>query len=456
MKKIRKKVLSVALASISAVSFADVTLYGKVAVGMQNDQFQNSTIPGGGNIQDYGSYFGIRGTDQVYGETAVIWQVEQYLDLAAGQSYFATTGGNMTVPNSGNPGNFNGYMRNNVNTLASSETYLGLQGAWGRVRMGNISNYVRSNMGYTNMFNSGNSGANALGNLTRTSRLIPTSVRYDSPDLDGFNFSLMYGFDTNGMVDMTGVNQSNNYGAGLNGVYSGGIIAGGIGYAYGDWAVNLATMIWQQVGNYSTGSSGLSNCGGQQCFPNSTYSNAYANTLEVAYNDPDGLIANVALQTTSGMAWNSWANSGGTLGVMYNPGVQAQAEEIFQTAQLQTQELGVSFGYHLGAWTPKIGYAYGNNLMKNGNPLEVATGSAQQIGNSGYQNVAAELDWNITPRTIAFVNYGQIWYGDTLQNVAFTAPTTGQQPQAVAGSVDGNTQYLANQSTVAIGFSHTF
>jgi len=456
MKKVSKKILGVALTSISALSFADVTLYGKVAIGTQNDQFQNTTIPGGGSVQDYGSYFGIRGTDQVYGETAVIWQVEQYLDLAAGQSYFSTTGGNMTVPNPGNPGNFNGYMRNNVNTLASSETYLGLQGAWGRVRMGNLSNYVRSNMGYTNMFNSAN-GANALGNLTRTSRLIPTSVRYDSPaDLNGFNFSLLYGFDTNGMIDMTGVNQSNNYGAGLNGVYSGGIIAGGLGYTYGDWSINLATMIWQQVGNYSTGSNGLEHCSDGTCYNNSTYSNAYANTLEVAYNDPDGLIANFAFQTTSGMGWNSWANSGGTLGVMFNPGAEAEAQQLFDNAQLQTQEFGVSLGYHLGPWTPKIGYAYGNNLMINGNPFDLVTGNAQQIGNTGYHNVAAELDWNITPRTIAFVNYGQIWYGNTLQNVTFTHPQSGQQPSINSGHVDGNTQYLANQSTVAVGFSHTF
>ncbi|MFN8770276.1 MAG: porin [Neisseriaceae bacterium] len=465
MKNVYSKVLFVTLSSISALSFADVSLYGKVAVGLENDQFQNNTIPGGGSVQDYGSYFGIRGVDPVYGENAVIWQVEQYLDISSGQSYYSNTGYGMVVPfpnanlNSNNiPTNWNGYVKNDMNTLASSETYLGLQGAWGRFRMGNLSNYMRSNMGNTNMFNCAN-GINCLGVFTRTSRLIPTSIRYDSPVFGGFNISAGYGFNTNGGTGISGINAFNTFNSGLNGSYSGGIISGGIGWTNGNWQANLGTMIWQQVGNYATGANGLTNCSGigtsTTCFPNSTYSNAYASTFEVGYNDPDGLIANVGFQITSGMAWSGWAVSGGTLGVTYSPGYQAVAQQLFENAQLQTQEIAVSLGYHLGPWTPKIGYAYGNNLMVGGSPFSLIAGSAQQIANSGYQNVAAELDWNITPRTIAFVNYGQIWYGQTLQNVAFPNIVNGA-PAASQGTVNGITQYVANQSTFGVGFSHTF
>jgi hypothetical protein len=53
----------------------------------------------------------------------------------------------------------------------------------------------------------------------------------------------------------------------------------------------------------------------------------------------------------------------------------------------------------------------------------------------------------LTPRTLAFVNFGQVFYGDTLSNI-----TMGSN----AGIVDGNNQYSTNQSTVAVGFSHTF
>ncbi len=453
MKKINKSLL-VFLTALSGVSFADVSLYGKVAVGTENDQFQSAPIPEGGSVQDYGSYFGIRGTDPVYGETSVIWQVEQYLDIAAGQSYYNTTAGGMIVPNPLAPNNTNGYVTNHSNSLASSETYLGLQGRWGRIRMGNLSNYVRSNMGNTNMFNCAN-GANCLGKLTRTSKLVPTSLRYDSPVVGGFNVTALYGFSNNGVVDVTGVNQTNNYGGGLNGVYSGGILVGGIGYTHGNWAANLGTMIWQQVGTYSTGISGITP---NPSFPNSAYSNAYTGILELTYNDPEGIIVNAAMQISDGLAWNSWANSGGTLGVIYsNPAFQNQANQLYNNAQLQTQEFGVSFGYHLGPWTPKIGYAYGNNMMIGGNALQLIAGNAQQIGGTGYQNAVAELDWNITPRTIAFVNFGQIWYGDTLQNVSL-GPVNGTTPQPPLqpGIVNGNNQYASNQSTLAIGFSHTF
>ncbi|MBP9743195.1 MAG: hypothetical protein KBD37_07555, partial [Burkholderiales bacterium] len=86
----KKKLLAFFLASSSAGIFADVNLYGRVAVGLENDDFQNTTAPGGNSVQDYGSYFGIRGVDSVYGETAAIWQVEQFLDLTAGQAYYST------------------------------------------------------------------------------------------------------------------------------------------------------------------------------------------------------------------------------------------------------------------------------------------------------------------------------------------------------------------------------
>ena len=476
--KIKLKGLTLALATLSAASFADVNLYGKIAAGVENDQFQNTTVLGTGSVQDYGSYFGIRGTDSVYGETAVIWQVEQYLDVASGQAYNNTNGGGLIVPNPNGTGatgsgGGSGHVNNQLNTLASSETYIGLQGEFGRFRMGNLGNYVRDNMGTTNMFNSAN-GVNGLGNFSRTSKLIPTSVRYDSPTWGGFGFSALYGFNNNGLTGVSGVNSFNTFGMGLNGVYSGGIWSLGAGWSSGNLSMNLGTTIWENVGNYTTGNNGMSTCtlngGGvgtsAVCYPNSTYSPAYANTFEIAYNDPDGIIANVGLQTASGLGWNSWPTSGGTLGIIYNPGYSAVANQLATTNNLQTQEAAVSFGYHLGPWTPKIGYAYGANMMANGDIGSVINGSAQQLANTGYQQVVAELDWNITPRTIAFVNFGQMWYGQSLANVGFSGNQIGNSgtvpnPQqagsgTVPNAVNGNTAYQNNQSTIAMGFSHTF
>ncbi len=467
--KIKLRGLTLALAALSTVSFADVNIYGKIAAGIEDDQFQNSTAPGTGSVQDYGSYFGIRGADSVYGETAVIWQVEQYLDIASGQAYNSTSGGGLVAPNAqgGAASSLgSGHLNNQVNTLASSETYIGLQGAFGRVRLGNIGDFQRDNMGITNMFNSAN-GVNGL-QYSRTGKLIPTSIRYDSPSWAGFNMVAMYGFNSSGLTGVSGVNGFNTFSQGLNGDYSGGIYSLGVNWANGNWGVALGTTIWQNVGSYTTGTNGMStSCvssnGGQICYPNASYGPAYANTLEINYNDPDGLIANMAFQTTNGFGMNSWPNSGGAIamgtatggatatGMVYNPGYQAVATQLGNTNAMQMQEIAISLGYHLGAWTPKVGYGYANNMMTGGGIGDVIDGSAQQIANSGYQQAVAELDWNITPRTIAFVNFGQIWYGSTLTNVSFVGNNSAGQ-----FAVNGSNAYQNNQSTVAMGFSHTF
>jgi hypothetical protein len=108
------------------------------------------------------------------------------------------------------------------------------------------------------------------------------------------------------------------------------------------------------------------------------------------------------------------------LGVVYNPSFANQANQIFNTKAIQTQELSTSLGYHLGQWTPKFGYAHGNNWMRNGDVTSVMLGGAEQIANTGYDQFVIELDLNITPRTIAFINFGQIFYGNTLSNISFT------------------------------------
>jgi hypothetical protein len=350
----------------------------------------------------------------------------------------------MIVPRSGNMMG-NGHVNREVNVLASSETYIGLQGDLGRVRLGNVSNFMRGNMGNVDIYNYGN-GVNGLGTFSRTNKLIPTSIRYDSPVWDGVSLMGMYGFNSNGLNSASGVNGGNNFGTGLDGYYSGGIWSAGINWNYDYWSFALGTTIWENVGLYSNTTNGMVT---NPNFSGSSYTPAYANRLELSYDDPDSILFSLGFQTTSGMGWNSWPNSGGTVfGVISNPQYTNEANVITKTNALQTQELAASIGYHLGQWTSKIGYAHGGNWMRNGDVGSVIDGSAEQIANTSYDQFVTELDWSITPRTIAFVNFGQIFYGDTLSNIAFGG---------TSGSiVDGNNQYSTNQSTLAIGFSHTF
>jgi hypothetical protein len=450
--KTKLKILSfIFLAFDLKFIYADVTLYGKVASGIENDQFQNSNAISSSSVQDYGSYFGIRGIDPIYGTTSTIWQVEQYLDIAAGQVYNATTGSGMIIPNPKFPNSPSNHVNGQTNVLASSETYIGLQGDFGKIRLGNLANFMRSNMGNVDIFNYGN-GANGLGVFSRTNKLLPTSIRYDTNVWKGFSLMGIYSFNSNGLNSASGVNGGNNFGSGLSGYYAGGIYSFGINWVYENWSVALGTTIWENVGSYSTATNGVVE---SNKYPDASYNTAYANRLEISYNDPDGIILGVGLQTANGMAWNSWPNSGGRLGVVYNQAFANPANKIFNTKSIQTQEIAAALGYHFGQWTPKVGYVHGGNWMKSGDVISVILGSADQIDDTGYDQFVAELDLNITPRTIVFINFGQVFYGNTLSNIAFGPDSSGSQ-QFKQNNVDASNSYLNNQFTIAVGFSHTF
>ncbi len=441
------KLLLLAFCFMSTISFADIVLYGRVSAAAENDQFQNSTVPGTNNVQDYGSYFGIRGTDSLYGDTSAVWQLEQLLDISAGQAYYNVSAGGMTVSRRGISGINNGRVVSNMNVLASGETYVGIQGGWGRMRLGNLSNYMRENMGAVDLYNYGN-GDNGFSTWSRTTKILPVAIGYDSPTWGGFSFAGQYSFDTNGQRGVSGIGGTTNFGSGLNGYYSGGVYSMGMGWEYGPYSIQLGSQIFSDVGTYATGTSGAEIPPGYPQY--AAYSDGYADRLELGFNDPDGLILGIGMQITQGLGWFGWANSGGSFdNYIYNPGYNVAG---LNNNQYQTQEAALSLGYHFGPWTPKIGYAYGNNMMYGGNIGSILTGTANQISNSGYQQAVAELDWNVTLRTIIFINYGQEWYGSTLQNISYCGNAC-----STAGSiVNANNQAFINQSTAAIGLSHTF
>lgn len=431
-------------------SSSNVDLYGKLAVGIENDQFQNSTVPGTGSVQDYGSYFGIRGIDPVYGDTSAIWQIEQSLDIASGQAYYNNTAGGSTVARNGTISN--GRITGEVNVLASRETYLGLQGVWGRVRIGNLANYMFSTQGQVDMYNYGN-GANGFGSYSRTSKLMPVAFRYDSPTWGGFNFAATYSFNTNGQIGVSGIGSGTTFGGGLDGVYSGGVYSLGAKWGMDAYSISLGTMIWQNVGTYTDGGNGMVVPAPYRGY-DVAYNNAWATRLELSYDDPDGLLIGLGYQATSGLGWNSWANSGGSFNNFRvnnaNLNYPGLASKIYQTL-----EMGFTVGYHFAEWTPKIGYMHGFNMMSGAASVANAMiANSNAIPDSGYDQLAVEVDWNITPRTLVFANFGQIWWGQTMQGIQYCGLGCGGQNPVQ--SIAPGAQNSLNQSTIALGLSHTF
>lgn len=457
-----KKILATMLSLIAVSSVADVTLYGRISAALENDSFPsaNQVQPGTTSVQDYGSYFGIRGTDNVYGQTAAIWQIEQFVNITSGQAFQNTTGTGW-VPN--HPGAVNtGQPTSTANALASSDSYIGLQGGWGKVRVGNLSNTFRTNTGAVDIYNGAN--ANLFGVYDRMFAVLSQTLRYDSPAWGNFSFSGYYSFNQDGNFNTGGANGNGLDGAsGLNGYNNAGIYGIGLFYNPGYVSATWNTQIYQNTGVYQV-------VGGSQAGSIGNYQvqngiNAYVSRIELSYNNPDSWFVGAGGQITQGLGWfnvpgngnlnNFWIQNPQQNGVSSQYINQANCANGYcplNQAVLSTAEAGLSFGWHVGNFTPKIGYVYGNNMMAGGSPWDIIAGN-NQIGNSGYQQAIAELDWNITPRTIAFVNYGQIWYGATAQNTIMSSSAT--NPSATGG-ITANGSKWVNNDTAAVGFSHTF
>jgi hypothetical protein len=265
----------------------------------------------------------------------------------------------------------------------------------------------------------------------------------------------MMSLGNNGAANVGGLTGINGNAQALNGAYDSPVYNFGLYYTPGNFSVTWNNTIWQNVGTYTvTGGNQMGELGNNNISPY----NAYMSRLELGYNDPDGLVIGAGVQISQGFGWNMVPGFFGAQNVLWNPAAGAAPSNFSQTSNgqyamttqiVQTQEAGISLGWHLGQWTPKITYMYGNNWMQGANPWQLLTGTGSQIAGTGYQQGIAEIDWNITPRTIVFANYGIVSYGNTAQNIQFN----GAQNATYSSS---STPAMMNNATAAIGFSHTF
>lgn len=463
----RKKLLLSVLGFVSSSVFADVTLYGRVTAALEYDSFpsDNQVQPGSVSVQNYGSYFGIRGTDQVIGQTALVWQVENRLDITSGEAYQKTTGSNWVPQSPANyPSGPKGVITNTYNTLASSDSYIGLQGAWGRARIGNLSNTFRTNTGSVDIYNGNN--ANSFGNYDRVLRVLPQTLRYDSPSWSNVMFSAYYSFNQDGNFNTGGSNANGIAGGADMNTFNGSPIYGFVvAYQPGNFSATWNNQMWTNVGSYQVMGGNQNGYIGNQQIAQSY--NAYVSRLELGYNNKDSWFIGAGGQISQGLGWysqpgfanmnNIWIQNAQSNGINNQYITNCNGQTGFcalNQAVLSTAEAGLSFGWHINNWTPKVGYMYGANVMAGGSPWDIVNGN-NQIGGTGYQQVVAELDWNITPRTIAFVNAGQLWYGSAAQNtIRGTYNNNNAGPSANAIAQNGSS--LVNNYTSAVGLSHTF
>ncbi|MBX9297393.1 porin [Chromobacterium vaccinii] len=160
----KKTLIALAVATLPAAAFADVTIYGQLKAGVEN-------VHAGGvnqtNVDDMGSRIGFKGGEDLGNGLKAIWQVESGFDI-------------------------DGTNRQGYGTFASRESFVGLDTGYGKVRLGNISTFSDSNMSVVNPWES-SSNALQLNAFTRDDVRVKNAIRFDTANYNGFQGAFLYG-----------------------------------------------------------------------------------------------------------------------------------------------------------------------------------------------------------------------------------------------------------------------
>lgn len=331
-----KKLLAIAIATMPAAAMAEVTLYGKMGAevgyhktldsGIANDP--NGSIKGGFKVDGADSpRIGFKGSEDLGNGLKAIWQVEQGIKFDNG-----------------------GSASGNANRFATRDSFIGLSGDFGKIRVGRLSNYQNSDMEFVDPWMYAG-GVNGLGIFTRNDGRYDNAIRYDSPDFNGFNFAVVYGADENRAY--VGGKRTNKQTLNL-----------GLGYSQDAFKVGYSYIV-----QYDTGAN--------------ADKKDQSHRLEAAYEANDVFVA-LGYQQVRGYDISS-----------YNEAVY----KLVSGAERSTsKEATLTVGTTVGAFTPRLSYVKGWDLK---------TGSTK-LNDTGYQQFVVGADYELSKRTSAYASFGQV------------------------------------------------
>lgn len=388
-----KKILVLALAGLPLVASAESVIYGKLKMGLENDRISGLygytqvgvdasnrpiLVPSRygsksvTRIEDYGTRIGFAGGENIGAGLRAIWQIELGLGPDSAGKSDADHDAAYTRA-SGTP------------RVALRDSYVGLEGSFGKVRLGRLSNVLMDNANASGKFgmidNWEGNFANTLATYSRFDKRINNSVRYDSPNWAGFSFAAQYGLDeaeirdinmVNGVAvdDITSTKRNHVMGLGLAYNHGSGIFAG-IAHersrAYG--------------GEYYTGS-------------------LIGNTL--AYHTPTG-------QRTRVEAGYDANNILVALGYQMGKGntdYDGNTMSLRDRGLLKSREAAVTLGYRFGQFMPKVSFAKGWDA-KFSDVVSIDPNMKNTYLGSGYTQFIVGADYDLTKRTRLGFAYGQ-------------------------------------------------
>ena len=363
----KKSLIALTLAALPVAAMADVTLYGEVKAGVEVSKVKlgEKTTEGlvaqgvkatrssktATEIADFGSRIGFKGHEHLGNNLNAIWQVEQKTSIAGGNKEWA-----------------------------NRESFIGLEGGFGKVRAGNLDSTVKNISDNIDQWESSN-GALNLSVFTRvddSKRAV--SVRYDSPVFSGFSASVQYTpRDNANPSDKHTHNDAaqDTYYAGLNyensgffGQYAGGFRKNSVGTKDGN--------VQRLVAGYDANNLFVSVAG--------QYAKNWETLGDYAKAQSNGVV------DAANMAYTSVTPAGAIKQLNTVFGTDAALND----KGVETVEVAATAAYRAGNVTPRVSYAHGFKAKVDGEKLK----------GTQYDQVIVGADYDFSKRTTALVSAG--------------------------------------------------
>ena len=349
----KKSLIALTLAALPVAAMADVTLYGQIKAGVEVSKVklgeqtaaklgQEKSSKTATEIADFGSRIGFKGHEHLGNNLNAIWQVEQNTSIAGGDKEWA-----------------------------SRESFIGLEGGFGKVRAGKLNSTVKNTSDNVDQWESSN-GALNMSVFTRVDERA-VSVRYDSPVFSGFSASVQYTpRDNANPSDKYTHNDAtrDTYYAGLNyensgffGQYAGGFRKNAVSEKDGH--------VHRLVGGYDANNLFVSVAG--------QYAKNWETLGDYAEAQSNGVV-------TSAMRAAGTNASNVVFGTA--AGLDSRPAE--------TVEVAATAAYRAGNVTPRVSYAHGFKAKVDGEKLK----------GTQYDQVIVGADYDFSKRTTALVSAG--------------------------------------------------
>ena len=349
----KKSLIALTLAALPVAAMADVTLYGQIKAGVEVSKVKlgeqtaaklghEKSFKTATEIADFGSRIGFKGHEHLGNNLNAIWQVEQNTSIAGGDKEWA-----------------------------SRESFIGLEGGFGKVRAGKLNSTVKDSSDNVDQWESSN-GALNMSVFTRVDKRA-VSVRYDSPVFSGFSASVQY-------TPRDNANPSDKY---THKVPSRDTYYAGLNY-------ENSGFFGQYAGGFRKNSVDVKD--------------GHVQRLVAGY-DANNLFVSVAGQYAKN--WETLgdyaqAQSNGVVtDDMRTAGTNA-SNVVFGTAAgldgkgVETVEVAATAAYRAGNVTPRVSYAHGFKAKVDGKKLK----------GTQYDQVIVGADYDFSKRTTALVSAG--------------------------------------------------